>query len=563
MNRNENLLNANTISFSDIISGDNTYQVPLFQRDYSWKEENWDDLWLDINNALESNTRHYMGSIVLIKKEKKQLEIIDGQQRLTTLSLLALSCIRIIEELIQINENKSDNVERKDILMRKFVGFKSAKSLMFSPKLKLNKLNNPTYSSYLIQFHNVPNKSKLAKSNKALLEAYEYFYKKLKQEVFKENDTDNLIDFIEFVGDNLQFIQITVVDELNAYLVFETLNDRGIPLTVTDLFKNYLFSKVAEDDQEHIKNKWDSILSYVRHRDFANFLRYYWISRNRLITEKELFKAIKRTVSDQNDVINIITNLEIHAEVFNALSDPKDDLWKGNPELISHLTELQIFGIKQPFPLLLSAYEKFDINTFTKIVKICSIVSFRYTVISGFKTNILEQVYSRASNNIIKGVSTNASQVFNDLSQLYVSDEIFTNQFTLKTINTKSKNRLARYIIYSLENKNSELSAFDFEQDNGTLEHILPENPSDDWNGSFVKDTQIEFIYRIGNFTILESKLNKECENKLIDEKKPKYLKSKYSLTKEFDYDLWNPNKLKHRQSKFAKLAKQIWRLNY
>ncbi|MGY3794895.1 DUF262 domain-containing protein [Aquimarina sp. 433] len=563
MNRNENLLNANTISFSDIISGDNTYQVPLFQRDYSWKEENWDDLWLDINNALESNTRHYMGSIVLIKKEKKQLEIIDGQQRLTTLSLLALSCIRIIEELIQNNENKSDNEQRKDILMRKFVGFKSAKSLMFSPKLKLNKLNNPTYSSYLIQFHNVPNKSKLAKSNKALLEAYEYFYKKLKQEVFKDNDTDNLIDFIEFIGDNLQFIQITVVDELNAYLVFETLNDRGIPLTVTDLFKNYLFSKVAEDDQEHIKNKWDNILSYVRHRDFSNFLRYYWISRNRLITEKELFKAIKRTVSDQKDVIDIITNLEVHAEVFNALSDPKDDLWKGQSDLIYHLTELQIFGIKQPFPLLLSAYEKFDIITFTKVVKICSVVAFRYTVISGLKTNILEQVYSKAANNIIKGISTNASQVFSDLSQLYVSDEIFTNQFTLKTINTKSKNRLARYIIYNLENKNSNRSTFDFEQDSGTLEHILPENPSDDWNNSFVKDTQIEFIYRIGNFTILEGKLNKECENKLIEEKKIKYSKSKYSLTNEFDYDIWNPNKLKHRQSKQAKLAKQIWRLNY
>ncbi|WP_035337683.1 DUF262 domain-containing protein [Dokdonia sp. PRO95] len=562
-NRTENLLNANTISFSDIISGDNTYQVPLFQRDYSWKEENWDDLWLDINNALKSNTRHYMGSIVLIKKEKKQLEIIDGQQRLTSLSLLALSCIRIIEELILSNENKSDNLERKDILMRKFVGFKSAKSLMFSPKLKLNKLNNPTYSSYLIQFHNVPNKSKLAKSNKALLDAYEYFYKKLKQEIFKDNNTDNLIDFIEFVGDNLQFIQITVVDELNAYLVFETLNDRGIPLTVTDLFKNYLFSKVEEGDQEHIKNKWDNILSYVRHRDFSNFLRYYWISRNRLITEKELFKAIKRTVSDQKDVIDIITNLEAHAEVFNALSDPKDDLWKGNPELIYHLTELQIFGIKQPFPLLLSAYEKFNITTFTKIVKICSVVAFRYTVISGLKTNILEQVYSRAANNIIKESSTNASHVFSDLGQLYVSDEIFTNQFTLKTINTKSKNRLARYIIYSLENKNSDLSTFDFEQDNGTLEHILPENPSDEWNSSFVKDTQVEFIYRIGNFTILESKLNKECENKLIEEKKEKYLKSKYSLTKDFDYEIWNPNKLKHRQSKLAKLAKQIWRLNY
>ncbi|WOD43142.1 DUF262 domain-containing protein [Hwangdonia lutea] len=89
MNKTENLLNANTISFSDIIAGDNIYQVPLFQRDYSWKENNWDDLWLDLNNAIDSETRHYMGSIVLIKKEKKQFEIIDGQQRITTLSIFS------------------------------------------------------------------------------------------------------------------------------------------------------------------------------------------------------------------------------------------------------------------------------------------------------------------------------------------------------------------------------------------------------------------------------------------------------------------------------------------
>jgi hypothetical protein len=74
MERADNLLNANTISFSDIISGDNVYHVPLFQRDYSWNEPNWDDLWLDISNARESNTRHYMGSIVLIRKDKKDLD---------------------------------------------------------------------------------------------------------------------------------------------------------------------------------------------------------------------------------------------------------------------------------------------------------------------------------------------------------------------------------------------------------------------------------------------------------------------------------------------------------
>jgi uncharacterized protein with ParB-like and HNH nuclease domain len=563
MQRTENLLNANTISFGEIISGDNIYQVPLFQRDYSWKEDNWDDLWLDINNAIESNTRHYMGSIVLIKKEKKNLEIIDGQQRVTTLSILILSCIRFINEFIEQNIDKANNEERKEILMRKYIGFKSPKSLMFSPKLKLNKLNDPIYSSYLIQFHNVPNPSREPISNRLLIEGYNYFYKKIKEEVYKENSIDEIIDFIEFVGDNLQFIQITVVDELNAFLVFETLNDRGIPLTVTDLFKNYLFSRVQEQDHDHIKNKWDNILKFIKYKDFANFLRYYWISRNRLITEKELFKAIKRSINSQEEVIEVISNLEKQAEVFNALSDPKDDLWKGNHEIIKYLSELQLFGIKQPYPLFLAAYEKFDLVAFGKIVKMCAIISFRYSVISEQKTNILEQIYSRSANNIIRGISKNAHDVFKDVSALYVSDEIFANQFTLKSIKTNSKSKLVRYILYALENQDSEHGTVNFEEDNGTIEHILPENPSSDWNKSFVKDTQLEFIYRLGNYTILEEKLNKSCENKIFEEKLPFYKQSKYSLTSSFDFEEWNPNKLKVRQQKLAKLAKQIWRLDY
>ena len=261
--------------------------------------------------------------------------------------------------------------------------------------------------------------------------------------------------------------------------------------------------------------------------------------------------------------MSIISNLEIHAEVFNALSDPNDDLWKGQQEIIQHLTELQLFGIKQPFPLLLAAYEKLDISTFAKITKICSVISFRYSVICGLKTNVLEQVYSRAANNIVKGLSKNASDIFKDVTQLYVNDEIFTNQFTLKTIKTTSKNKLVRYVIYSIENHESGNGVIDFESDNGTIEHILPENPSEEWNTSFVKDTQLEFIYRLGNYTLLESKLNRDCENKTITEKIVYYKNSKYHLSNQFEHTEWNPSKLKARQSKLAKTAKQIWRLDY
>jgi len=306
MSQSEHLLNANTVSFNGLISGDNIYKVPLFQRDYSWTEENWDDLWLDIDTARVEKSKHYMGSLVLMKKKPKYYEIIDGQQRITTLSIVALSCIKIINELADRGIDKEDNLKRKNILLERFIGYSSASSLKVINKLKLNEDNDPFYSSYLIQFDKVNNEKKLSTSNKSLYLAYKYFYEKVKKNVYKENSAIELVDFLEFIGDNLTFIEISVVDELNAYLVFETLNDRGLDLSVTDLLKNYLFSKIDDQDHSHLKNKWNNIIKYIKYKEFSYFLRYFWISRNKLITEKELFKTIKRTISTAQNVFDLI-----------------------------------------------------------------------------------------------------------------------------------------------------------------------------------------------------------------------------------------------------------------
>lgn len=560
MKQNEQLLNANTVSFSGLISGDNVYQVPLFQRDYSWGEEHWDDLWLDINNAIEESTKHYMGALVLMKKESKCFEIIDGQQRLTTLSILALSCIRIINELISSDIDAENNKERKDILSKKYIGFKSASSLKFTNKLILNNENNPIYGSYLIQFDEINNLRKLSLSNKKLFGAYNFFYEKIKKEIYVQNSTAEIIDFLEYVGDNLTFIEISVIDELNAYLVFETLNDRGLDLSVTDLLKNYLFSKVTESDHEHLKNKWNNILKHIKYKDFSYFLRYFWISRNKLVTEKELFKRIKRTVLNASDVFDLIGNLESNAELFAALNNPNDELWKGDREIKTALSELQLFNIRQSFPLLLTCHFRFSSTDFAKICKMCSTIAFRYSVICGFKTNVLETVYNEAAVKVSNNELTTPQGVFDVLKKIYPNDDAFHTAFTSSVISTKRKSKLIRYILYSIENHIGNLN-YNYIDDDGTIEHILPENPDEHWEKAFMKDIQDDFIYRLGNYTLLEPKKNKDCGVKPIIEKCEIYKTSNYELSKNFNSDQWTPQKIKQRQAYLAKQAKSVWKI--
>jgi hypothetical protein len=183
-------------------------------------------------------------------------------------------------------------------------------------------------------------------------------------------------------------------------------------------------------------------------------------------------------------------------------------------------------------------------------------------VISGLNPNALESKYNDACKAINAGTAKTARDIFATLQPLYVSDEDFERNFESKSIRTKRSSKLARYIVYSIENHLSEYS-FDFEYDNGSLEHILPENPSTDWNENFPKDIEESFIYRLGNFTLLESDKNRVIANKNFEFKLAVYETSRYELTKRFGYRKWDQDNLKARQRYLAKQAKAIWSLPY
>ncbi|HRH42708.1 MAG TPA: DUF262 domain-containing HNH endonuclease family protein [Pyrinomonadaceae bacterium] len=559
-----NLLDTDTVALNDIFTNGKRYQVPVYQRDYSWKEENWDDLWEDILSIYKQETRvHYMGAIVLQDLKEKQYSIIDGQQRLATFSIIALAIIRRIQDLIDLNIDVEENKERKELYMEQFIGSKDGVSLRYSNKLKLNENNDSFYRSFLVQLRDPINPHKLPSSNKLLQKAFEYFYKQIK-ELFGENPKGNeLADFLQNqLAEKLLFIQIVVENDLDAYTVFETLNARGIELSISDLLKNYLLSLTAQSDEDKLqaKEQWNRIIQITDLDKFPTFLRYFWHSRYETVRKEQLFKALRKSVTNKEETFELLDNLEKYAAVYAALKNPNDDLWQGNKEIRNRINELKLFGVTQPYPLLLEAYFKLN-SEFEDILKFCSIIAFRYNIIGGLDPKKQEQVFHITAKKTFNGEITKASQVAQELRSIYLNDEAFVNSFSTKQINTKGKKKLARFILFSLENQIAGTDRH-FEDETATIEHILPENPTLDWEQYFPLGEQENYIYRLGNLTLLESSKNNNCGTKPFLDKQEIYKLSQYKMTEQIDYPEWTANQVRSRQENLAKTAKTVWKIS-
>ena len=250
----DHLLATSTVSLSDIIGNGKTYTVPPYQRDYSWKQDQWEDLWNDILAIESTGGVHYMGSIVLQNMGDKRYHVIDGQQRFSTLTLIVLAVINQLNLLIAQGNDPESNQERVQLLQKKFIGDKDPGSLTYSSKLKLNENNDSFFQSNLLVFRSPTNPSTLQDSDKLIWQAYNYFVARVSEHFSNVNQGEIIANFLnKLVSEKLMFIQIVVEDELSAYTVFETLNSRGVGLTATDLLKNYLFSVATAVDLPHIK----------------------------------------------------------------------------------------------------------------------------------------------------------------------------------------------------------------------------------------------------------------------------------------------------------------------
>ncbi|MCA1990740.1 MAG: DUF262 domain-containing HNH endonuclease family protein [Coleofasciculus sp. S288] len=561
-----NLLDTRTTSFGDLIGNGKIYRVPPFQRDYSWDEENWEDLWQDILTLHTTpDASHYMGAIVLQNSatSDKEFTIIDGQQRLATLSIIAIAVIEKIQKLVEREEEAEANKERQEILKRTYLSDRDPRSLRYSSKLLLNENNNDFYQSNLINLRRPRNLRSLSKSNQLLWQAFEYFSNRLEELKEVVCDGEKLATFLtDVVAQKLLFIQINVEDELNAYTVFETLNARGIELSSTDLLKNYLFSLFrGPDDLQEAQRQWRRIINTVQMEKFPEFLRYYLSLRQPRVRRERLFKLVRESVKNAQQAFDLLDQLENYSSLFIALGNSNDEFWRDTPENRQYIRELELFKVKQAYPTLFAAYQNFSRDNFTRLLKLVTVISFRYAVVSSLNPNELETLYNKVAIAITNREITNPRQVFEALRPVYVSDEKFLQDFSLLSISTKGQTKkLVRYILCKLE-----ADAFNIEvnEDSFSIEHILPESPSDDWRQNFT-DAQIEeMVYRLGNLTPLEPHFNREVGNEPYPIKQEKYQQSVYTLTQGIVVEEWTPNTLATRQRHLAQRAVHIWRSGF
>ncbi len=564
-----NVLNTRTINYMELIGNGKSYSVPAYQRDYSWSEEEWEDLWNDIVELRpDTQYHHYMGALVIQGKSDREFLVIDGQQRLATLSLFALAVISKLNIMANQGIDADANKERAQQLRNRFIGEKDPASLTESARLILNDTDNDFYQDYLVQLKKPLNPRKLPKSNSLLWKCFLYFTERLNGLEDMETDGETVAGILsETAARQLLFILITVDDELNAYTVFETLNARGLELTTTDLLKNYLFSLVkVRTDLKALQRRWAKLIATVDQERFAEFLRYHLLCKQSKVRSQRLFKLVRDKTKTQEDVFALLDELESRAELFAAVSDPNHGYWMELPDARPYIRELGLFRVRQMVPLVFAAWESFSEEDFVRVLKLLSVISFRYNVISSLNTNVLERVYPHAARAIIAGDATSPADVFKLIKPIYVDDEKMRQDFSLFVINPRGrKKKLTKYILARLEQHASGRSC-DFETDPGTVEHILPENPMEAWEEAFPPGLQETSMYRLGNLTLLESSANKEISNATYDEKIDTYKNSAYALTKEIPEiapEEWTPELVNKRQQQLAARATHLWRSDF
>ena len=568
---NTNLLSTQTVTYNEIMGNGKIHKVPLFQRDYSWNEDNWDDLWSDLMNAHQKDEAHYMGSMVLQvegDERDKIFWIIDGQQRITTLNILTLAVIQTIRDLANQGIDTAQNTERSSLLMN-YLGQKDPSSLMYSSKLFLNENNDGFYRTHLLNFRKPIALSKLTDSETLLWKAYEFFLKRIRETIGQQQDGASLASFLnKTVGELLKFMQITVTDEFNAYAVFETLNSRGLDLTSTDLLKNFLFTLVSKSssDLDLVKGQWKKIVAIVGLKEFPIFLRHFMNTREELVSKEQLFKKVKQLVKVDADVIALLDELELYAVVYTALSNANDDLWKIDKELVEYIDALGLFRVTVCHPLLMIVYAKLDAADFKKVLWATVQISFRYNVIAKLQSKDMERAYNHTAIKVFKDELRTAKSVIQDLQTIYLDDATFRNYFELAAFDPRNsaQKKVLRYILYKIEGQLPNGIKADYSLDDGTIEHILPDKLNADWEEVFKEAEHEKMVYRIGNLTLLEaSKNNKEAGQKVYDDKKAIYATSRYVLTKDIKAAEWTPKTLRHRQESLGKTASGIWHINF
>lgn len=534
--------------------------VPAYQRSYAWTADEIGEYWVDLSGAFSANVPEYfLGTIVLTKSSSasERKTIIDGQQRLATTSIL-LAAIR--EEF----KSRDDPIRAK-IVQDTYLSTSDLATAKEIARLTLNSEDAYFFEQRVI--NGETSIHPLKRSHKLILHALQFFA----AAVHKVADdagvawAQRLTEWANFLEQRVKAVVLEVPTDVDAYLIFETLNDRGADLTIADLLKNYLFGR-AGSQLDAVRDGWMMVLGALEisaeNALFTTFLRHYWSSFHGAVRERELYRNIKDHIATETQVVQFIGEILSGASLYAALIGSGQDYWDDFPGTVRENVEtLHRLDLEQNRPLLLAALQHFTDPEKRTLLKSLVAWSVRGLIVGGIGGGTAEKAYCSAAVKIRRGEIKTTVELLAELSPIVPSDSDFEDAFAVARV---PKAKLARYYLIALESKKGGQQEPEFvpnsNEDQVNLEHVLPKRAlAGDWQ-QFDSDERRGFVHRLGNLALLQKGPNGRIGNKAFGVKKPILKQSEFSLTAEIGSESdWTKTSITQRQKRLAQLAVKVW----
>jgi uncharacterized protein with ParB-like and HNH nuclease domain len=530
------------------------YRIPLYQRPYNWGKDQWNDLWEDLIR-LEGEETHFLGSVITISQERQKgfsyFEVVDGQQRITTILILLTAIRDIAEEM---------DKDRAAYINNYFL--KSSTIDETEAKLILGRKDNKVFKR-LVEKKITHEDAKAEK----IVEAYYYFKDKLHSSNLKWQ-----IIYARLL-DSLDLVLMVTDSYYDAFRLFETLNTRGLSLTSVDLIKNYLLSKISTNESmvEECIEIWDSIIENieeiesVRH-DKVRFFRHYLFSiEPGIVPIPKLYSRYQKLIDNSENILNLIEDIwgksELYVKLFNGIF--------GIKEVDAKLNTIVRIEATTSYTVLLKCFaENLPKEDLIKILEAIEIFTLRRSICS-ISTRDIDRIYNHLSLEAFEKDNP-VRYIIDYLNKRTPSDTEFYLNFQSRDFTRTSQ---TKYILELIENEltNNTKEKMISSRTDVHIEHIMPRelirkratiDIENEWQselGPRVSEYPL-YVNRIGNLTLLGSELNITASNNPFNEKKKNYERSVILLTKDLcQKERWTFDEIEKRSEHLASVAKRIW----
>lgn len=563
--------NTHEMSFHELMSQSAQLRVPLFQRPYVWGDKQLQRMIQEIDSIIDGeDSNRFLGAIIAVRRlanpaEPQPFEIVDGQQRLTTLYLFILAASLVSAKHGDIEYAKA--LVNANLIVPWSTATPNTKLVpSFGDRAQFKEVFSRLYEvKGLLEW--LPESARLPDAkgeNKGKLDAQFTRIRRFLDRRFKEDGAETLKSIIEAARTRLTFVFILLKDPATATTVFEGLNDPGVPIGVGDLVKNEVFAKVGDAPDKAIaihSTYWLPFESKLG-ASFDDYFFPYCIVHEPGALRADMFKELRKLWGESADAASIISQLDEYTEPFLAISGGV--IPPGySPKIaaaVDRLVRMRRPAAVFPFVMrLLKAYSDGVLEESHAVDVLGLIEAFLVRrALCGLEPTGLLGLFRFLWNNV-NGAPTykNVSEViFKRLTVEWPDDERLGAQIISRPLYGSS---MANYVILEYERSRDG----DFPEGVPLwIEHVLPQKMTEGWKTLFSPEAHKGLVDTWANLVPLSSEMNRELSQGAYDLKREAFRKgSAFVSAREFGeaYDSWSPDKLSERAKELVTWAKARW----